>query len=77
MEKLSEQLGGLADEFAKMAAETDIDDSDIYACPLCRDCGWIIEGTSARPCVCQKRRKAVSAVCLYPICGQCSLVILI
>ena len=25
---------------------------------ICRDCGWIIEGTSARPCVCQIREES-------------------
>ncbi len=67
MEKLSAQLGGLAEEFTKMAAETDIDDSDIYACPLCRDCGWIIEGTSARPCVCQKKVESSDSERRLPI----------
>ena len=42
MEKLSEQLNGLAAEFVKMAEDSDLDDKDIYTCPICRDCGWII-----------------------------------
>ena len=58
MEKLSEQLNGLAAEFVKMAEDSDLDDKDIYTCPICRDCGWIIEGTSARPCVCQIREES-------------------
>ena len=58
MEKLSEQLNGLAAEFVKMAEDSDLDDKDIYTCPICRDCGWIIEGTSARPCICQIREES-------------------
>lgn len=57
MEKLSDRLHGLADEFTKMAEESQVDDADIYRCPLCRDCGWIIEGSSARPCVCRQQEQ--------------------
>jgi len=56
MEKLASQLNGLVNVFENMAEESNIDDKDIYACLICRDCGWIIEGDIAKPCACQKAR---------------------
>ena len=50
MEKLSEQFSGLADQLEQMAQESQLEDKDVYRCPLCRDCGWIIEGNTSRPC---------------------------
>lgn len=53
MEKFSQQLMGLAEQFERLAAESTLDDSDVYACLSCRDCGWIIRDDVAMPCSCQ------------------------
>lgn len=55
MEKIAQQLGGLANLFEDMAEESNIDDKDIYSCLICRDCGWIIKENIAKPCACQMR----------------------
>lgn len=57
MEKLSQQLDNLAEAFERMADATEIEDKDIYKCQICRDCGWIIENGTARPCSCRSEQK--------------------
>ena len=53
MEKIISQLNGLAEYFEKLAENTTLDDAETYNCPICRDCGYIIENGCARPCICQ------------------------
>ena len=57
MEKLAQQLAGLAASYENFAEATELEDSDVYACQICHDCGWIIEDGKARPCGCQEKAR--------------------
>lgn len=54
MDNIAQQLGEIAEQFNKMAAETNLEDKDVYSCQLCHDVGWLIEDNISRPCSCQQ-----------------------
>ena len=58
MEKISKQLEGLEKAYEELAESSKFDDSDVYNCLKCKDCGWIIEGDIATKCSCQKEKEA-------------------
>ena len=53
MEQINKQLDEIMHMLSQMEANTTADDADLYLCPLCRDCGFILRDGRAYPCSCQ------------------------